>query len=230
MATKLLPLKVDQMFATWRASLSRDPESVAFLDRAIQNARTFTPRRDLFPNHLDGGQALLIIDGWAIRHTLLLDGRRQITQLLVPGDVVTFDPVGAHGLPPLSALTNVTCTVIGADANAPEALRVWLAQRRDREMSGLHRQIARVGRMSAVERIVDLLLDVHERLLDAGLATPTELPFPLTQELMADCLGLTSVHINRMLQLLRRQNMIAAGGSKISLLDIHECRRLVGRP
>jgi CRP-like cAMP-binding protein len=76
---------------------------------------------------------------------------------------------------------------------------------------GPYDHIVRLGRLTAYERVAHLVLDIRDRLALVGLAAPDSFPPPLTQETLADVLGLSSVHVNRMLQQLRRDGLVGAG-------------------
>jgi len=76
-----------------------------------------------------------------------------------------------------------------------------------------------VGRRDARERIAHLLCELADRLRSAGLANGQPYDFPLTQEQLADCTGLTAVHTNRTLQGLRRDGLISLSSSQLTILD-----------
>jgi CRP-like cAMP-binding protein len=84
--------------------------------------------------------------------------------------------------------------------------------------------------MSAYERIQDWLSEIHERLLLAGRAGPESFPMPLTQEMLADALGLTSVHVNRTLQAMRRDGVLEWRGGTVRLLQGAATTTARGRP
>lgn len=89
--------------------------------------------------------------------------------------------------------------------------------------------ITRLGRLDAYERILDLLLEFNERLTLSGIASDGHFPLPLTQEMMADALGLTPVHVNRMLQRARSEAVLTWRGGLVSLHDPEMASRSVGR-
>jgi CRP-like cAMP-binding protein len=89
--------------------------------------------------------------------------------------------------------------------------------------------VTRLGRLNAQERIGDLLLELNERLALAGLADPQGFAMPLTQEMLADALGLTPVHVNRMLQLARREGDIEWRPGRVTLTDVAALAQKVGR-
>ncbi len=172
---------------------------------------------------------LLVLDGWLGRVQLFSDGRRQILSFLLPGDVIqdarTFQPVAPSTITALSDA--VLCP---APAAEDEGLREAYAASAALDEIYLLRQIARLGRMSAYERIQDWLSEIHERLLLAGRAGPESFPMPLTQEMLADALGLTSVHVNRTLQAMRRDGIVEWRGGTVRLRQSAATTAGRGRP
>lgn len=150
---------------------------------------------------------MIVIEGWLGRVQLFSDGRRQILSFLVPGDVIqdfsTFQSIAPSTITALSDA--VLCPAPAAeDIGLGEAYAASAAL----DEIYLLRQIARLGRMSAYERIQDWLFELHERLSLAGRAGPDSFAMPLTQEMLADALGLTSVHVNRTVQAMRRDGVL----------------------
>jgi CRP-like cAMP-binding protein len=89
-------------------------------------------------------------------------------------------------------------------------------------------QVVRLGRRSALERLAHLIMEVHERLQRTGLADRATLPWPLTQEAMADVLGLSIVHVNRTLQQLRREGLITLRAGRAVIPDVERLAALAG--
>ncbi len=170
----------------------------------------------------------IIVSGWACRTRIFLDGRRQILSLLVPGDLIGVcrqsDPIAATGA---VALTDVILCPAPKPEHPGRGLSEAYARSGALEEFYLFRQIARLGRMSAYERIADLFLEIGERLSAVTHGPRDHFPFPLTQETMADLLGLTSVHVNRMLQLFRRQELIEVRSGTVHIRDLGALVNLV---
>lgn len=173
----------------------------------------------------DDRRPVLIASGWAAAVANLEDGRRQIVSLFLPGDVVDPAQDLQEGLEPIAMTTVRTmesATLATALDTEPVALQpltdAWANARRDAQCR-LVRHIVRLGRLSAYERTADLLLELHRRLRRAGMADERSMPFPLTQEMLADHLGLSVVHMNRTLQQLRRDGLIANRGGHIIFPD-----------
>ena len=80
-------------------------------------------------------------------------------------------------------------------------------------------EVTRLGRMSALERLRHLLVQLHDRLAEVGAAEWECFPLPLTQELLGDLLGLSTVHLNRTIQHLRHQGLIMTERGNVQLLD-----------
>ncbi|MBE1529446.1 CRP-like cAMP-binding protein [Sphingopyxis sp. OAS728] len=162
----------------------------------------------------------IILAGWAGRTRIFADGRRQILSLLLPGDLIgkcrQSHPLAATGA---VALTDVTLCPAPDSRHAKHGLAEAYARSSALEEYYLFRQIARLGRMSAYERIVDLLLEVRERLGAVALGPKDSFHFPITQEALADLLGLTSVHVNRTLKALRQDGLIDLRSSTMHIKD-----------
>lgn len=171
----------------------------------------------------------LIVEGWACRFRLLEDGKRQITALLLPGDLC--EPYGVLSrfiYSSLGALTpvvfsRVSLEAIRAAAKSSAAIEeaLWWdllgSTAMDRE------RVVSLGRRSAVERLGHLFCELHVRLQMVGLVSNHAYELPLTQTDLADVLGLSTVHINRSLQELRTMGLISL---RARALTIHHLERL----
>jgi CRP-like cAMP-binding protein len=172
-----------------------------------------------------------ILDGWALRTRYLSDGRRQIFGFLLPGEAIGL----CDREQPLALSNLVACTpVVMCDASparpvclglVPDFPQITRAHQRAAALDEafLLHQVVRLGRQTAYERLVHLLLELNARCHSAGLSDGSSFQLPLTQEILADTLGLSIVHINRTLQTLRREQMIE---QKSSLLTLKEKERL----
>jgi len=179
-----------------------------------------------------------LISGWAARVRRLPDGRRQILGLLVPGDVlgvsVRLRPLD---LCDVVALTPAELVGAGAmvaalnDGGRPlpglaEAVHLSLALEEQRLLD----QIMRLGRRNAAERICDLLLELRDRMVLAAQGDLHRFPMPLTQEAVADVTALSIVHVNRVLQQLRRENLLELRNGEAQLRRPDLLAERAGRP
>ena len=206
-----------------------DAEAATALEAAVNRPRTYRARREILTEGQEIGETLLILNGWAARVRLLEDGRRQIMNFLLPGDLIGFcDHDHALASSTVSAVTEVDTGVAPSPRLSPSLAQVY-ARSRAREEAYLLAQITRLGRLNAQERIADLLLELLERLELAGLAVHGNFTMPLTQEVIADALGLTSVHVNRTLQALRREGSVEWRGREVTIPNPAALARSIGR-
>jgi len=179
---------------------------------------------------MDTSSVVLILEGWAHRSYLLPDGRRQITELLLPGDMLVSASASDSPDVSITAITAVThCSFPVSSVKDRPGLAQALRASRTVEEARLRRQIVRLGRLDAMERIADWLLELYDRLEASGSCFGETMPLPATQEIMADTLGLTSVHVNRTLGALRHDNLISMQSGRVVFLDRDRCRSMVGR-
>jgi len=196
-----------------------DDIAIAALEAALDQPTIVRARRDILPEGAPITGLRLIASGWATRIRLLADGRRQLLSFLLPGDLI-----GHCRQPDAVAVSTVTAITDVATCPAPlpddvPALGPAYAMSDAYEEAYLLEHIARLGRLTAQERIYSLLLELHERLSLNGLACGRSFDLPLTQELLADSLGLTSVHINRTLKLARSLGDLCWQDRTVTLRD-----------
>lgn len=180
------------------------------------------PRRD---------RVRLITSGWICEARLLPDGRRQIFSYLLPGDLICSRH--AHRASPniLMALTRVeTVEVSVARAVVSDAsdsiLREGLAGSIARQEERSYDALLRVGKYTAVERVAHLLLEFQNRLMPVGLATEDSFWAPLTQEHLADTLGLSVIHVSRVLKQLRDSGILTMAFGVVTVIEPYALRRL----
>jgi CRP-like cAMP-binding protein len=167
----------------------------------------------------------LILEGFACTYQLTGEGKRQIMAFHIPGDIPDLQSL--H----LRVLDNGLATITRAKAGfiQHEALRD-LCLRFPRITSALWREtlidaavfrawMANIGRRDGLSRIAHVLCELVVRMKAVGLARDHECEFPITQTELADALGLTPVHVNRVLQDLRAAQLITLKGGVLSVLD-----------
>lgn len=170
--------------------------------------------------------ARLVVRGWIARGAALADGRRQIVGLHLPGDVMAAPASNETDLAvwTLTEASTACAERFWRDAEMARAAGqgigpAWNALRAA-ERNRLVHQIVRLGRLSALERTAHLLVELHDRQMRVGLAPPGEIALPLTQDVLADILGLSVVHMNRTLQQMRRRGLISYQGGRVLLPDL----------
>jgi CRP/FNR family transcriptional regulator, anaerobic regulatory protein len=159
-------------------------------------------------------QIFTLLEGWAFRFKTLPDGRRQITNFILPGDFLglqsSIDSEMDHSVETLTA--SVLCTFPRAGLleffarSARLAYDVtWLAAREERV---LDEHLLSIGRRTALERAAYYLVHLYARAGDVGLVTEGRVHFPFTQQHFADALGLSLVHTNKILRRLTAARLI----------------------
>lgn len=165
-----------------------------------------------------------VLTGWAGRYRHLNDGRRQLLAVALPGDGLNLRPWVNGWSEVVQALT----TVQTVEAASIQSLSRTLSgsglatgmQLADAEEDAFRFDaLVRLGRQTAHERLAHLLLELHFRCRSAGLSHDYSYPMPLTQEAVGDLLGLSVVHVNRVMQLMRRDNMIKLKQGQMTLLE-----------
>ncbi|MFW2828939.1 Crp/Fnr family transcriptional regulator [Sphingomonas sp. ID0503] len=184
------------------------------LERLLQDRREFRAGQDIVKAGDRPDQLHIMLSGWACRYKLLGGGGRQIVALLLPGDPCDLDGVlvGRQDTS-VATLTSVIVAVVSRDALLSVGrahprladLLLWLTTLDNALMS---ERIASMGRRSARERVAHLFCELFVRLSSVGLQTSNAFALPFTQEVIGDTLGLTSVHVNRVLQALRKDGLI----------------------
>jgi CRP-like cAMP-binding protein len=198
------------------------PDEITRFGRLDSDLRTHAAGTELRAQGAAPESIRLVSGGFIAEARVMSDGRRQITCLHLPGDLLCTDllprptaTVALSGAQTVDA-SEVVSALADPSARFDHLRSAWAAARR-RDEERLLDQILRLGRLSAVERMAHLLLEVHERLEKVGLASPTTFHMPLTQETIADVLGLSIVHVNRTLQLLRRDGLLVYRSGLVSL-------------
>ena len=156
------------------------------------------------------GASRFVVAGWATRQRILPDGRRQIFGFALPGDLCGGVLPPPCPLVALTAVETVDATPLLKAARSGQApgLARALAREQVIDQAILFDHMVRLGRQTAYERVAHFLLELRGRLQIAGLGDAQRFPMPLTQEVLADVLGLSIVHVNRTLQQLRRERLI----------------------
>ena len=198
------------------------------LHALYDDCRDIGARRNLIREGDRPDHVVLMIEGWAARYKLLPDGARQITAFLIPGDFcdlhVTLLGEMDHGITTLtrSKVAFVPRQRMDALTERPSLAKAfWWATLVDSAV--LRAWIVNIGRRDAFEAIGHLICELYVRMKNIGLVNGHRFEVPLTQEEIADALGLTSVHVNRVLQRLRAEDLISFSHG---MLTIHDYRRL----
>jgi CRP-like cAMP-binding protein len=214
----------DPLFKRWerRVALSDDDKRAVLAlpwSRRAFNRDSYLAREGDPTTHCS-----LLLSGFAFRQKLVSDGARQIISIHIPGEFLDLQncllQVADHNVQSLgrSAVAMVQKTaLLDLMADRPKLTRaLWLDSMLD--ASVFREWVVNLGRRDAKERIAHLLCELAARLRSSG-HDGAVYDFPLTQEQIADATGLTAVHTNRTLQVLRKDGLINLSMSKLTILD-----------
>jgi CRP-like cAMP-binding protein len=210
-------------------TVSLDPAEIERIGRSVAHSQFFAERSELASEGREPMRTSILLRGWLAYQRILPDGRRQIIGLTLPGELLGK----LRGCQQTEFATQVAVTdvMVCAAPMAPDGSQLrnayrqlWLDQR-----SYLVNQITRLGRMDARERLCDLLLELLQRLRLSGAARGCSFDMPLTQDCMADVLGLTPVHLNRTVQACRREGDLSWSGGLVTLHNPSSLARSLGQ-
>ena len=202
------------------------------LDAIIDGEITIRRRRDLVVDGYEYRKLGFVKEGYAMRYKLLRNGKRQILNVILPGDVVGL-PGSFHdrALYSVTAISDLRMHVCVLDAyirlcyQRPQfglALS-WIAVQ---EATTYAEHIIDVGRRTPIERLSHFLLELYARLRAVGYAEENRFTLPFSQEVMSDVLGLSVPHLNRMMQQLRAEKLIADSERQVEFIDIEAMQTL----
>ena len=210
------------------------PEDEARLLRLMGDPVAVPSHVDLVSHGQEPRAVHVVVEGLACRYKILPDGRRQIVGFLVPGD--SCDPYASrlggmdHGICTLSSSLVAPIPpdeIVRATAErASLAQAFWLAAVVDQSI--LREWLVNIGRRDAYERTAHLLWELYLRHRAVGFADGGSFDLPLTQQELADALGLSAVHVNRTLQRLRAGGVVGTTGRTLAILQPEELKRISG--
>ena len=196
------------------------------LSQAENAGETYSANTDIFKAGGNPKFPLIIESGWAFHYKLLPDGGRQICQLLLPGDIIDGAAILPGGSPTTSVAAVKDVSVRQMDSgklfravadNEKVAAALWWTVVQTDNMFREH--ITRIGRKSSAEALAHLLLELMVRCELAGITEDGGFRMPLTQNDLGDFLGITPVHISRMLTLLKRSGMITLEHGLVCIME-----------
>lgn len=189
---------------------------------------TYVSGEEIVSRGEDPGEAFVVSSGWAARYISLEDGRSQILNFMLPGDVYDLQVFVTDGADhSVLALNKVTVLEIKRreilslfDKGGRAAAAFWWCTLQEEAI--LREQIVRNGRRSARERVAHLLLELHRRAVIAGEGAGDTFHMPVSQAMLADALGLSFVHVNRVLREFEKTDIIERAKGHLTLQNRSE--------
>ena len=209
----------------------QDDDIAAFAD-LIGIARRFNKGETLVDQGDRSSILWLIEDGWAFRQKNLDDGRRQITAIMLPGELSEKGPPMPFGTgDAIVAATDVLAFPIERERllqlleARPRLLRSFLYEELTRHAVS-REWLLLLGKRRAPERLAYFFYETYARLNAMGMVSGTQFDLPLIQNDLADIVGMSYVHLNRTLQHLRSSNLVILEGQRVELPDPPALARL----
>lgn len=211
-----------------------DEGDVSALMVATSRAKAWPRLRDIIREGDQPGPVIVFLDGWACRYKILPGGSRQITAFLMAGDSCDLHAgMLAQMDHNIQTVTAATVAMIPRDemdaimtARPRIARAMYISQLIDE--GTLRAWIVSMGRRSSIERIAHLMCELYMRARNVGLADDDALVLPLSQVTLADAVGLTPVHVNRVMRDLRVANIMTLKGGSLRIADPARLAKVAG--
>ncbi|RDJ26839.1 Crp/Fnr family transcriptional regulator [Bosea caraganae] len=203
----------------------KSDEEVRFIQSMKLDHRWLPAGADIIHPGQEDAELYTLFSGWAFRYKSLPDGRRQILNILLPGDLAGLQAAllnaAQHGI---EALTDVELCVFPRKRvwelfQHRPALSYEIAWLGSREECLIDENLTSVGQRNAGERIAALVISLYRRAEALGLVSENSFEFPLKQQQFADALGLSLVHTNKTWAKLRRAGLFSIANGRLTLLN-----------
>ena len=208
------------------------------IERSIVEATVDTVEFTVGHTIIRGGDRYSFIylmeEGWVLREKILPGGQRQIINIALPGEFLCFNAALFQNSEfDLVARTPVRAFKLSATAFSDMLkdrpyLALALAWANAHEETLLAERVVSLGRRSARERLAHILCEMSARLKVIGLGDGDRLAMPLIQEDFADILGLSVIHVHRMVRRLVADQVIAYQPGEVRVLDMGRLERIAG--
>ncbi|MBI1406866.1 MAG: helix-turn-helix domain-containing protein [Caulobacter sp.] len=201
------------------------PDEIDFIQTMKVGEETYAAGETIIAEGAEGSPLYSLLSGWAFRYSTLADGRRQILNFLLPGELIgvqaNFLGAATHGVEALGPA--VLCRLarnkmwdlyrnhptLGFDVT-------WLTAH---EEGLVDETLLSVGRRTALERVATLLLYLYKRAVSIDMARDGVLDLPVTQSHLADALGLSRAHVNETLGKLEKRGLFRFRRGRLEMLN-----------
>lgn len=210
------------------------PAAVTALTDVTARPRKIAAKHDLIREGDRPGPVFVMLDGWAYRYKIMPNGTRQVLAYLMPGDCCDLH-IGllAQMDHSIQTVTAAVVAMVGRaemdaimDEHRSIARAMYIAQLVD---EGIMRAwIASMGRRASIERVAHLMCELYLRARNIGIANGETFALPLSQLLLADSLGMTPVHLNRVLKELRLTGAMTLARGSLLIVDPGKLIQIAG--
>lgn len=225
---------LDRVIERYARRTSLDPEDRAAMRALPYEVHRFAPHAYLVREGERPTNTKLIVSGLAYRQKITIDGARQITSVHIPGDFVDLEgsllEIADHNVQALSKCTvmqfqrDPIVRLIEDRGNIAHAM--WVDTLID---ASIYREwVVNVGRRDARQATCHLLCEFGRRLEAVGLGEAGRFELPMTQEQLADALGISPVHVNRVLSDLDREGLVVRAKRYVEVPDLRRLKKVAG--
>ncbi|WP_380872424.1 Crp/Fnr family transcriptional regulator [Sphingomonas sp. DBB INV C78] len=208
-----------------RGFAALDAAEIEALLAATSTPRTLAARQDLIREGDRPGPVFVVLEGWACRYKILPSGTRQVLAFLMPGDACDLHTgLIAEMDHSIQAIVPAqVATISRGDMDALMARHrgianaMYVSQLIDE--GTMRAWITSMGRRTSIERVAHLMCELYLRARNIGLTQASQLELPLSQALLADSLGMTPVHLNRVLKTLRSAGAMTLKRGSLLITD-----------
>ena len=219
------PIKDHPFVTKLDRSIRLDATDMSALEHLLSRRVVAKKAKDIIVEGYKYRVLHIVERGFAIRYKLLHSGKRQIVNVIMPGDIIGFPACFyEYAVFSVTAISEMSLHRVPLDdfvelclsrARIATAL-LWFAAR---EAAIYAEHIADAGRREPLERLAHFVLEMLTRLQAIGAASEDSFVMPLSQEGVGDVIGLSGPHVNRMLAELKREGLIAMSGPEVKVLD-----------
>ncbi|KQM21084.1 Crp/Fnr family transcriptional regulator [Novosphingobium sp. Leaf2] len=223
-------IQIERHFLRLRARGDVSAEEEQAIRSAIGEIREYPAQHVVIPAYVEQGYSTLLLEGIMCRYKDLRDGQRQVTELHVSGDFVDLHSFTLKYLDH-DVMTLSPCRVARVPhenlrritEQLPNLTRLyWFSTNLD---AAIHREWeVSLGRRTGRARVAMLLCELQARLKIVGLADDTGYELSLTQTEISECVGLTNVHVNRVLRELRQSGIVDLRGGRVAITNLAALR------
>lgn len=223
---------IEKFLMKLRARDAVSEEEAMVLERLVGRVQEVPSDKTVIRAGDELTESVLLLDGLMCRYKDLRDGSRQISELHVPGDFVDLHGFSLKKLDH-SIMSLTPCRIAYVPHQRIEALTethphltrlLWLTTNID---AAIHREwVLSLGRRNAVARTAAFFCEMYLRLRTVGMTEGMAYPLAITQGDLAECLGLTAVHVNRTLKVLRERELIEFRNRRVRVLNFEALAKL----
>ena len=209
-------------------------EDIGLLEAACSISKLVPARHDLIREGDKPGPIFVILEGWACRYKLLPEGTRQITAFLMPGDCCDMHASVLETMEhTISTLTLARVATIQRSRMEEliltrKALTQAFLWTQLVDEDTLRAWIVSMGRRDSLQRVAHLMCELYVRARNIGLTGDGRFEMPLTQAVLGDALGMTAVHVNRVLRKLRLGGVMELTSGSLVIADVARLASVAG--